>query len=82
MRINAYIGSHLNFLTVASLNIPEYPPLDTLFEGTPEPKRQKTSESIRAESSSLSSPSSSSVQCAESEAAYKDTDSCFIGLFM
>jgi hypothetical protein len=57
-----------------------YPPLDTLFEGAPKPKRQKTAESSSAESSSLSCPSSSML-CAESEAAYKDIDSCFIGLF-
>ena len=59
-----------------------YPTLDTLFEGAPEPaKRQKTSENSHAESSSFSSPSSS-IQCAESEAAFKDIDSCFIGLLV
>ena len=42
------------------------------------PRDKKTAESSSTESSSLSCPSS---LCAENEAAYKDIDSCFIGLF-
>ena len=58
-----------------------HPPLDTLPEGAPELKRQRTSESPHPASSSLSS-SFSSAQCAEYDAKYKDIESCFLGMFM
>ena len=67
--------------SIIKVAAPSYPPLDTLSEGAPELKRQRTSESPHPASSSLLS-SFSSAQCAEYDAKYKDIESCFLGMFM